>query len=73
MFSSLDGMDLIQEHRTAQILSPGRLDAFIREIDFGLAAMVAYVNVHSEQKILLSSIIVDYWFYNNSIINEFMC
>ena len=28
---------------------PRRLDAFIPEIDFGLAAMVAHVNVHGEQ------------------------
>ena len=30
-------------------LVPRRLDAFIPEIDFGLAAMVGYVNVHGEQ------------------------
>ena len=28
---------------------PRRLDAFIAQIDFGLAAMVGYVNVHGEQ------------------------
>jgi hypothetical protein len=32
-----------------QILYPGRLDAFIPEIDFGLAAVVGQVNVHGEQ------------------------
>ena len=28
---------------------PWRLDAFVPEIDFGLAAMVGYVDVHGEQ------------------------